>query len=807
MNKYIKNNRGVILLLTLFILSGILIITLAAAELVLAGIKMNRLTGYSSLAYFASEAGLEKALFEVRKNSYLLPAADTTGVFNLPNLGNNSAYSVNYATSSPKVTFQSIGSYGGARRSVEATYLIGASSCTPNCSGKVCGSDGCGGSCGICSSGLSCVFGACVENPSIIYAIFASAGSGGSISPSGTVAVNQGDNQSFNISADFGYIISSVIVDDIDQGPIFLYPFDNVQADHTIFASFMPDTRTLTYTAGPNGSISGTSPQTVYYLQDGTAVTANPIVDYIFLNWSDGSTANPRTDTNVTDDISVTANFVSNIYNLIYTAGPNGSIIGTSPQIVNYLGSGTAVTADPSVGFIFLNWSDGSTINPRTDTSVTANISVTANFVSSTYNITASAGSGGSISPSGVVTVNYGNDQAFNIATTTGYHISSVLIDGAPVGTPASYTFYDVQDTHTIAVNFAINTYIITASAGSGGSISPSGAVLVDHGSNQLFTFPANSGYIVNQVLVDGANQGSISSYSFNNIQGPHTISVSFVTASQVAYPTSGTYSWVVPAGVTRISAVLVGGGGGGSQGGTYNGGGGGGGLRYINDLTVTPGETITVVVGAGGVSTANNVQTPGGYSRLSRGANVLVQAGGGGAAAAAAVTGGAGGTGTAIGSGPFGGTIGGYTGGAGGTGSSNYGAGGGGASGYSGNGGVGGNGVNNGNGSAGAGGGAGGGGGGTVYAGDGGGVGLLGGGSSGSGGVYNSGAAGGGSGGANGGVAGVSGNIGGAYGGAGGGVDGSFVSGDANGAGGAVRIIWPGSIRQFPSTNTVDVP
>lgn len=127
MSKRKKNQTGVILLLTLFILSGILVITLAAADLVLAGLKMNRLTGYSNLAFFAAEAGLERALWEVRKNNYVLPNLDAANVFSLSDLGNGSAYQVDYASSTPTVTFKSIGSYRGAKRSVESTYQTGAS--------------------------------------------------------------------------------------------------------------------------------------------------------------------------------------------------------------------------------------------------------------------------------------------------------------------------------------------------------------------------------------------------------------------------------------------------------------------------------------------------------------------------------------------------------------------------------------------------------------------------------------------------------------------------------------------------------
>ena len=137
---------------------------------------------------------------------------------------------------------------------------------------------------------------------------------------------------------------------------------------------------TLTYAAGANGNISGTSPQTVNYGASGMAVTAVPATGYHFTSWSDGVLTASRTDTNVTANISVTANFAINTYTLTYTAGTNGSITGTSPQTVNYGASGTPVTAVANTGYQFVNWSDGSTANPRTNTNVIANISVTATF-------------------------------------------------------------------------------------------------------------------------------------------------------------------------------------------------------------------------------------------------------------------------------------------------------------------------------------------------------------------------------------------------------------------------------------------
>jgi len=158
---------------------------------------------------------------------------------------------------------------------------------------------------------------------------------------------------------------------------------DGIANDVALIPALIPDTFTLTYTAGANGSIIGTTPQTVNYGTDGTAVTAQPALGYHFVKWSDDSTQNPRTDLNVTANITVQASFAIDAidtFTLTYTAGANGSIIGTTPQTVNSGADGTAVTAQPALGYHFVKWSDDSTQNPRTDVNVTANITVQAGF-------------------------------------------------------------------------------------------------------------------------------------------------------------------------------------------------------------------------------------------------------------------------------------------------------------------------------------------------------------------------------------------------------------------------------------------
>lgn len=81
----------------------------------------------------------------------------------------------------------------------------------------------------------------------------------------------------------------------------------------------------------------------------------------------------------------------------------------------------------------------------------------------------------------------------------------------------------------------------------------------------------------------------------------------SITTPGDQLYDTPGTYSWTAPAGVTSVCVVCIGGGGAGTRGTSPSDvnqlrrGGGGGGLGWKNNIAVTPGQTYTVVVGAGG--------------------------------------------------------------------------------------------------------------------------------------------------------------------------------------------------------------
>lgn len=335
------------------------------------------------------------------------------------------------------------------------------------------------------------------------------------------------------------------------------------------------------------------------------------------------------------------------------------------------------------------------------------------------------------------------------------------------------------------------------------------------------------------QLPLTGLSAGDIayviSTQRFYVSNGSGWNSMTLTITGQQAYTTPGTYSWTAPSGVTSVSVVAVGGGGAGGGRGTHitNGSGGqggsGGGLGWKNNITVVPGQSYTIVVGAGGLpGAANDDGGSGGNSYFINTSTICGFGGPGGRA----------GSNANVGSPQAGGSYTGDGGGIGGSGGigqnttsspSNPSGGGGGAGGYSGTGGAGGNAnvynVYNGGGTATGGGGGGGSSGGVasggyrIGSGGGGGVGIFGEGSSGVGGAqptYFAVATYGGQGGSggisannnsfNGGY--TPGSDGGSFGGGGGGH--GLSPGPRPGAGGAVRIIW-GAGRSFPSTLTAD--
>ncbi|MBE6905119.1 MAG: hypothetical protein E7476_02410 [Ruminococcaceae bacterium] len=152
------------------------------------------------------------------------------------------------------------------------------------------------------------------------------------------------------------------------------------------------------------------------------------------------------------------------------------------------------------------------------------------------YSISASAGVGGSISPSGTTTLVKGDSKTFSITPSSGYKIFSVKVDGASVGAVSSYTFSSITSGHTISAEFVSNA-----------SVSVGGASLGDGGSGTLKSGNATkSGYGVT------ANVSVAASYVSNVTV---TASYSFTSAKTISLENVGG-AWQFPVNGSSVTGA-----------------------------------------------------------------------------------------------------------------------------------------------------------------------------------------------------------------------------------------------------------
>jgi hypothetical protein len=158
-----------------------------------------------------------------------------------------------------------------------------------------------------------------------------------------------------------------------------------------------------------------------------------------------------------------------------------------------------------------------------------------------TFTITATAQPGGSISPSGTITVAQGGSQTFTITPDTCFYILKLVVDGQDKPAATSYTISNVTANRTIEADFALIYYTITASSGSGGTISPPGVTYVQCSGSQSYTSTGSNGNSLLDIVVDGVSKGPISPYPFTNVTMNHTISASFASPLTLSKSGSGT--------------------------------------------------------------------------------------------------------------------------------------------------------------------------------------------------------------------------------------------------------------------------
>ena len=328
-------------------------------------------------------------------------------------------------------------------------------------------------------------------------------------------------------------------------------------ADETFTTTF-----TVSFvTDGTSGaSLTGSATQSVPDGGSTTGVTATAPLGYHFVDWTYGSsssTDNPLTLGPVAASVTVTAHFAIDTFTITVTQGAHGTITPGSTS-VDY-GADEAFVITPDVGYHIAGVTADGAAQPLTSpyifSDVSTDHSITASFAVDTYTLTYAAGAHGSLTGDASQSVDYGGSgTAVTAVAGTGYHFVR-WSDGVLT---ASRTDSDVSGPVDVTAQFAIDNYLITASAGPHGSISPDGAVAVDYGADRTFTITPDAYYKIADVLVDGESVGAVTSYTVSDVTAVHTIVASFAPLGPPTTKVTGLPSGWVHRSVVRLDLVAT---------------------------------------------------------------------------------------------------------------------------------------------------------------------------------------------------------------------------------------------------------
>lgn len=306
-----------------------------------------------------------------------------------------------------------------------------------------------------------------------------------------------------------------------------------------------PTVCTITTSAGPNGTIS---PDSAMVNAGGTQTfsispSAGYHIDDVLVDGASVGPVSTYTFDPVNGDHVISAVFSVNTY-AISAVADGGGIISPSGSVSVAHGGSQSFTIRPETGYrvadVLVDGQSVGITNSYTFSSVTGSHTIRAIFETTNYIISATAGSNGNITPSGQTSVAYGGDRLYTVSPHSGYRIVDVVVDGASVGVVDTYLFSNVVSDHSISAAFGISSYTIDAFAGTGGSISPSGAVSVMGMSNQTFNVTAQDGYEIDNLIVDGNSLGALNSYTFGQIDANHTIEARFRAVNQLPTADAG---------------------------------------------------------------------------------------------------------------------------------------------------------------------------------------------------------------------------------------------------------------------------
>ncbi len=309
------------------------------------------------------------------------------------------------------------------------------------------------------------------------YTVTATAGANGAIDPL-TRDLDHGTTTTFTVTPTTGYSASVSGCGGTLAGNI--YTMGPITAACPVTTTFTLNSYSLSTAVSPAGA--GTVTCTAYQVPHGGAstCTATAHAGYSFGFWSGDCAGATCALTNITSNKSITANFARNSYALsvtkagtgtgTVTSDPGAIDCGTNCQETFEHGALVTLTATPDASSTFTGWSGACTGAGACQVQMEEAQRVTATFTLKRYTVTATAGTGGSISPA-TRSVNHGASTTFTVTPATGYRIGTVSgcggsLAGGTYTTGAIIAACPVRATFTL-----LPKYTLTVTKGGTGTV------------------------------------------------------------------------------------------------------------------------------------------------------------------------------------------------------------------------------------------------------------------------------------------------------------------------------------------------
>ena len=237
---------------------------------------------------------------------------------------------------------------------------------------------------------------------------------------------------------------------------------------------------------------------------------------------------------NIVEDIEIKVVFEIRMY-IINVIQSEGGVV--TPNGIFEVEHGDSVTFEiiPNNGYklkeIKINGVVVETVSSYILENVTSRNDVSVKFERIEFDLTIISGENGTISPSGVMKVKYGDNKLLKITPEEGYEISKITVNNVDIENSSDIILSNIiQDTIVVAEFKEI--YSISTLHNNGGMITDSSKV--SGGESKEIIITPNEGFKIKDVIIDGVSVGAVETYSFANVQQAHSIEVVFEQITHV---------------------------------------------------------------------------------------------------------------------------------------------------------------------------------------------------------------------------------------------------------------------------------